>query len=266
MLAFLRKTRKSLVGTGSTRKYLIYALGEILLVMIGILLALQVNNWNESRKNHKIEHKYLIELKKDYQLNKDLYDFVIKTENLQRLNGERVLGFLTSDSIITEKELVFAIEISGYNMKLNPERTTWDDLISTGNTSIIKNEVLVSKMRKYYSQLKFFKENETVYDEYKSWYRKEVLGVLNPKNRFEANSLMGREWHSKKMIPDGNLLTKEIDYEDMVERLRSKTEIPGILSDVIMSRRVATSQLSNDLKIIENVLNDLNVELENRFK
>ena len=49
MISFLRKIRKSLIGTGATRKYLIYAIGEIALVMIGILLALQVNNWNEER-------------------------------------------------------------------------------------------------------------------------------------------------------------------------------------------------------------------------
>lgn len=50
MLTFLRKIRRSLIESGSARKYFLYAIGEILLVMIGILLALQVNNWNEKRK------------------------------------------------------------------------------------------------------------------------------------------------------------------------------------------------------------------------
>ena len=55
MLNFLRKIRRSLIETGSTRKYLLYAVGEVLLVMIGILLALQVNNWNQQRKNRITE-------------------------------------------------------------------------------------------------------------------------------------------------------------------------------------------------------------------
>jgi hypothetical protein len=50
MLHFLRRIRRSLINTGATRKYLLYAVGEIALVMIGILLALQVNNWNEGNK------------------------------------------------------------------------------------------------------------------------------------------------------------------------------------------------------------------------
>ena len=69
MLTFLRKIRRSLNESGSTQKYLLYALGEILLVMIGILLALQVNNWNERRKNNqKVIHSYeqiLLSLEKD---------------------------------------------------------------------------------------------------------------------------------------------------------------------------------------------------------
>ena len=48
-----------------TGKYLKYAIGEILLVMIGILLALQVNNWNENRKNSSIEKETLSNLTAD---------------------------------------------------------------------------------------------------------------------------------------------------------------------------------------------------------
>jgi hypothetical protein len=50
MLQFFRKIRYDLINNNKTGKYLKYAIGEILLVPIGILLALQVNNWNENRK------------------------------------------------------------------------------------------------------------------------------------------------------------------------------------------------------------------------
>ena len=50
MIKFFRKIRYDLMKNNKTGKYLKYAIGEIILVMIGILLALQVNNWNETRK------------------------------------------------------------------------------------------------------------------------------------------------------------------------------------------------------------------------
>src|SRR5210317_888694 len=69
MLTFLRKFRKSLMGSGSTRKYLLYAVGEIALVVIGILIALQINNWNEFKKDRVQERKVLTELKVSLQRN-----------------------------------------------------------------------------------------------------------------------------------------------------------------------------------------------------
>jgi hypothetical protein len=53
MLTFLRKIRWSLLESGSARKYIFYAIGEIALVVIGILIALQINNWNEWKKDRK---------------------------------------------------------------------------------------------------------------------------------------------------------------------------------------------------------------------
>ena len=55
MIKFFRKIRYNLMETGKTGKYFKYAIGEIVLVVIGILIALQINNWNENRKNRIIE-------------------------------------------------------------------------------------------------------------------------------------------------------------------------------------------------------------------
>jgi len=63
MLKFFRKIRQGLLQEGSFQKYLLYAAGEILLVMIGILLALQVNNWNENRQNRKVEKEILTNIR-----------------------------------------------------------------------------------------------------------------------------------------------------------------------------------------------------------
>lgn len=71
MLKFFRRIRQKLIFEGNLKKYLIYAAGEVLLVMIGILLALQVNKWKEQRKAKKQEFLLLKQLQIDMKSNLD---------------------------------------------------------------------------------------------------------------------------------------------------------------------------------------------------
>jgi hypothetical protein len=67
MLRFFRNIRQKLILQENIRKYLLYALGEIMLVVIGILIALQINNWNEVNKDRAYELKMLSEINRDLQ-------------------------------------------------------------------------------------------------------------------------------------------------------------------------------------------------------
>jgi hypothetical protein len=71
MINFFRKIRQNLLAEGKTSKYLKYALGEIVLVVIGILIALQINNWNENRKAADEEIKILNALEADFMISKE---------------------------------------------------------------------------------------------------------------------------------------------------------------------------------------------------
>ena len=84
MLTSFRNIRKSLVDSSSVRRYILYAIGEILLVMIGILLALQVNNWNEWRQERIVEKEILQSLKDNLELNIEALRFDI--DRLTRYN------------------------------------------------------------------------------------------------------------------------------------------------------------------------------------
>jgi hypothetical protein len=64
MIKFFRKIRQKMLTENKFSKYLIYAIGEIILVVIGILIALQINNWNEARKYKNLEIITLIEIQK----------------------------------------------------------------------------------------------------------------------------------------------------------------------------------------------------------
>lgn len=78
MLRFLRKIRKKLIESGSARKYILYAIGEIALVVIGILIALQVNNWNVNQQKRSQERQLLEEFQ--IALQEDI-------EDLNRINS-----------------------------------------------------------------------------------------------------------------------------------------------------------------------------------
>ncbi len=67
MIKLFRNIRKNLLAEGKTSKYFKYAIGEIVLVVIGILIALSINNWNQNRIEQDKEHVYLTNIKRDLQ-------------------------------------------------------------------------------------------------------------------------------------------------------------------------------------------------------
>ena len=72
MIKFFRKIRQNLLNENKTSKYLKYAIGEIVLVVIGILIALQINTWNEERKTKIEETSALENIQRDFKKNKEL--------------------------------------------------------------------------------------------------------------------------------------------------------------------------------------------------
>lgn len=67
MIKFFRNIRKNLLNEGKTSKYLKYAIGEIILVVVGILIALQINNWNEQRKDEATLKIYYNQILEDFK-------------------------------------------------------------------------------------------------------------------------------------------------------------------------------------------------------
>ena len=87
MIKFFRKIRQRLLSEGNTRKYFKYAIGEIILVVIGILIALQINNLNESQKSKSTVIQLLENVQKELILNLNKADFIIE----QCVNRDHIL-------------------------------------------------------------------------------------------------------------------------------------------------------------------------------
>ena len=154
MIKFFRKIRYNLMSENKTGKYLKYAIGEIILVMVGILLALQVNNWNTNRINSIKENNYLVNLKRDLNNQLKIID--------RNLRGEtHIFNSLTKASNNYKKykkfravkeDLVLITPINDrYTFTITSP--TYTELLSTGNLDLITNKTLKDLMVRYYEDL-----------------------------------------------------------------------------------------------------------------
>jgi hypothetical protein len=147
MIKFFRRIRQQLLGEDKTGKYLKYALGEILLVMIGILLALQVNNWNEERKDRVEEIIILESLDKNLILANEQSDSLISSEKYSKGVLLLVLGIDSINSILDSNSISAKIfKDAFWNLESDiPVINTYIELKNTNKLSLIKNQEIKEK-------------------------------------------------------------------------------------------------------------------------
>jgi hypothetical protein len=150
MIKFFRKIRYDLMEKNKTRKYLKYAIGEIALVVIGILIALSLNNWNELRKNDIIKNQLIEDLILELQSsNKIIQVAIIKADTLVT-EGELFLKHIEPKEITIEMDSLkklgrFVTDGIPYDLNL----PIYEDSKSSGKLSMINNKnVLV-----YYAEI-----------------------------------------------------------------------------------------------------------------
>tara|TARA_R110002073_G_scaffold4213_4_gene28086 strand:- start:46361 stop:47074 length:714 start_codon:yes stop_codon:yes gene_type:complete len=153
-----------------TGKYLKYAIGEIILVVIGILIALQVNNWNIDKTDKKRELKYLtnivLDLKKDIKSLNDLMEF-----RKNRLIGDqKIIDHMNGIPVDNLNELAKNIVNSMMERNFTPNNTTFLELSNSGNLNLISNDsikFLLLELEELYKTNKLSIEHETFdYREY----------------------------------------------------------------------------------------------------
>ncbi|MBK8503735.1 MAG: hypothetical protein IPL46_16895 [Saprospiraceae bacterium] len=162
MIKFFRKIRQNLLSEGKTGKYLKYAIGEILLVVIGILIALSINNWNDSRKINQQEKSYLKRLLLENK--QDVLTFSNEIERLEN-NNQKITNLSEafkdkncSDSLLVLRANEYVIFGSLYPV-FNPSTSTYEDLSSTGNLSVIKNTQLRDQIVGHYEDYELVESN-----------------------------------------------------------------------------------------------------------
>jgi hypothetical protein len=140
MIKFFRKIRYDLIVTNKTAKYFKYAIGEIVLVVIGILIALSINNWNEDRKSRKQEVKYLKNLQTDIGLELQNNDSLINYRAVTAKAAAHLLDFETLETVSDFLTLEHTIQQVFMRKTFIPINNTYKELLSSGNLNYITND------------------------------------------------------------------------------------------------------------------------------
>jgi hypothetical protein len=141
MINFFRKTSKKLADDNKPLKYIRFAIGEIVLVVVGILIALSINNWNETQKYNKEETTILENLHENLkQAKTQSTDFIHNKEQKKEL----LISALGISSNRKQNDTISISDLDFYDLLCNlqsqvPVINTYSDIKSTDKLSIIKN-------------------------------------------------------------------------------------------------------------------------------
>jgi hypothetical protein len=184
MIKFFRKIRQRLLTENKFSKYLLYAIGEIVLVVIGILIALQINNWNEEQKDDNKEITYLENLKEDIKSDSIFYERTWFTNGPRKIAGLQKAKEYYKNKVITDDTIPFLNDVSYGGIygigAFNSNDKTFQELVSTGNISLISDADIRKRIGDYYLNQVFMeqyaKSLQSGYTNYVNSFK-----VFNPK-------------------------------------------------------------------------------------
>lgn len=231
MLRFFRQLRKDQLISEKSRKYVFYAMGEVALVVIGILIALQVNNWNEDRKLARLEISYYENLLED--LESDSLEYVFKKENADYNNSKilNILDFIGNDYEMEDismrtinwrgvdyediAALVMSLAQAGFVQFPQINDNTITDLRSTGNIKLLSNEQLKDQILLYYNRDNVLKQWWESYLPVRTNIDMAVNGILPPDLR--TSYLRGEQ-----------LIINQERFDEIIEQMKKHPELKDL--------------------------------------
>jgi hypothetical protein len=192
MIKFFRKIRKNLLSENKTGKYFKYAIGEIVLVVIGILIALSLNNWNSERINNNRKSELLVKLSKELDLNIERSYFLDTTAflsfSIRFAYTDSILKIL--DKGIEKKDFDYLVQNDVFFINtFNLNTSVFEELKNTGSLYSIGSDSLVTEIQRYYQlcnresfyNLNYSNDINRLKDKcYEGWYDFKYMFYTNP--------------------------------------------------------------------------------------
>jgi len=235
MIKFFRKIRQNLLSENKFSKYLIYAIGEIILVVIGILIALQINNWNEDRKTESIRQLYYQQLLEDFNIDKSYMKkrASIIDSNMMKLKTYKE-AFKSSDIPLMEIYGKMGNLNWGY-YDIQFQSNTITTLQNTGEIKLMPPQIrkkLIS-LKKYQEQSEFTSNENNNSSIELSNYSRKFYGSSD----FFLNRITNQAKLFEYITEEGNLIQSlialegAIDMKELSEKSSLK-RLEQILSDI----------------------------------
>ena len=150
MLQFFRRIRRQLLTEKKFTRYILYAIGEILLVVFGILIALQINNWNENKKNNALQLNYINGLISD--LDYDIRGFSQGIDEIERhrKSADAMLICYKFNTTLPDSVLIEHMTNLVIISRFNHRNTVLDDMKSAGRLNLISSDSVRQRIISYY--------------------------------------------------------------------------------------------------------------------
>ncbi|MFC4720864.1 DUF6090 family protein [Geojedonia litorea] len=224
-----------------TSKYFKYAIGEIVLVVLGILIALQINNWNEQRKDYKKEILVMSNLIQD--LRSDSLSYAQNLKTLQEINT------LHQELYRIGVEGEGGIEIGNPN---NIRRLPYHNPITKENDPEVANKISNNSIRKeIQTYFRFAKDMDDVYGEFEAVIQDRMRPYLTQQNAHDLSA-----WFKVKNVESVSLIGKEklVELSQypyfqqlLFEASIKNTDVTNTLNDLIISNAKLIKILENNL-------------------
>ncbi|WP_445383631.1 DUF6090 family protein [Robiginitalea sp. IMCC43444] len=261
MLRFFRQIRQRLLSENKFSRYLLYAVGEVLLVVFGILIALQIDNWNEERKLRIEEQTLLSQLKEDYQANLEQLDSKIATRILIINSSKDLLGYFDHPEEANEDSVFSKLGNLGLTVSYDPID---NDLVATGKINLIQHPQLKSLLTKWSTDVIQVQEVEAIYINTQHYSSLPILNKIGvgravTKALYEKiddlpTFLLNRKDFS---VYDFRKSRLEPDFTEILQN----SEVEGIVSNALLINEVVNSESYTLRKQILEILRLLEEQL-----
>ena len=217
MIRMFRQIRQHLLSQSRFSRYLVYAIGEILLVVIGILLALQIDTWNEQRKDRRTEGEIIENLRQEFMLNSKELDSILQVVGKNRNANQELMGFfgrpeeelamLNIDSIV-----FFSVEFQ----RFIPTQNALADLLQSGRLQLIRNGTLKSYL---YDWTRIMGQIDESYSGVKQKTEEDIVPYLSTRYPLKDIDKYGAlAWKQPSRLPNNKLqVFRELEFENLVD-------------------------------------------------